>query len=430
MSMNEQVRTALEQKMIQTPAYIFDFDRFEERCRQVRDVIGEIPLTFSMKANPFLLVAVKEKLLGNLITHVEVCSPGELQICKKLGIPGENIIYSGVMKEEWDVEDAVSYGADILTAESRLHVEFENQAVCSQKTQAVKVLLRLTSGNQFGMSEEEIEDIIAHREEYPGLEFIGIHYYSGTQKKMRQIKKDFVRIRGLLAKLKENYGFEPQLVEYGPGASVEYFADGGNRASYGNDNRTVIGSDLAEWTGFRGSFEEIRAFAEDYPTGIEMGRFLASDCGSYLTMIKDLKINHGVNYLICDGGIHHLKYYGQTMGIQVPPLELLSRKEKAGTEEKIPYTLCGSLCTVADVMIRELELPEVNRGDVLMFHKCGAYSVSEASALFLSRRMPEIWCYSEDHGLRLLRGQKEAYEINLADLSIESEVMESKGDCR
>lgn len=52
---------------------------------------------------------------------MEVCSPGELEICIALGVKPECIIYSGVMKEKCDIERAVSYGAGILTCESIRH---------------------------------------------------------------------------------------------------------------------------------------------------------------------------------------------------------------------------------------------------------------------------------------------------------------------
>ena len=61
-------------------------------------------------------------------------------------------------------------------------------------------LLRLTSGNQFGMSSEDVLDVLGRRSEYPNLEFIGIHYYSGTQKKEKQVKKDLDRLDSFLSK--------------------------------------------------------------------------------------------------------------------------------------------------------------------------------------------------------------------------------------
>ena len=404
--------------MRQTPYYVFDTDEFAKRAAMIRAALDckggrRIPLCFSIKANPFLL----HRLPAGL-DHVEVCSPGELEICIALGVKPERIIYSGVMKEKCDIERAVSYGAGILTCESIRHAALISEVMleCIQEgayeaefaeTKA-HVILRLTSGNQFGMSLEDIEYIISHPDEFKGIAVMGIHYYSGTQKSLRKINKDLEKIKSALTMLKDKYSFEPQLVEYGPGLCVEYFED---------DWQEKEKQSLDE------AAEVLREFAVEYPLGIEMGRFLAASCGKYYTQVKDLKSTGDANYAILDGGINHLNYFGQRMAMQVPPIkvyggEVSENEEKPGVElTQMPdadYTLCGSLCTVADVLVREVKLKKLEIGDILEFAHCGAYSVTEAPALFLSRQLPAIYAYSKGCGYECLREHIPAAEINLA----------------
>ena len=404
--------------MRQTPYYVFDTDEFAKRAAMIRAALDckggrRIPLCFSIKANPFLLHRLPEGL-----DHVEVCSPGELEICIALGVKPESIIYSGVMKEKCDIERAVSYGAGILTCESIRHAALISEVMleCIQEgaheaefaeTKA-HVILRLTSGNQFGMSLEDIEYIISHPDEFKGIAVMGIHYYSGTQKSLRKINKDLEKIKSALTMLKDKYSFEPQLVEYGPGLCVEYFEEDWQK-------REIQALDEAA--------EVLREFAVEYPLGIEMGRFLAASCGKYYTQVKDLKSTGDANYAILDGGIHHLNYFGQRMAMQVPPIkvyagEVSENEGKNGVElTELPdtdYTLCGSLCTVADVLVREVKLKRLELGDVLEFGHCGAYSVTEAPALFLSRQLPAIYAYSKECGYECLREHIPAAEINLA----------------
>ena len=373
-------------EQISTPAFYFDADVFQNRVEFVKMELPEIPLTFSIKANPFLLNCLPDE-----IRHVEVCSPGELKICKAYNIPGSKIIYSGVNKEAEDVAEAIEYGVDIATAESMLHVELEQEAA-KKLDKKQRVILRLTSGNQFGMSEEDILSILTNQTKYPNLDIYGIHYYSGTQKKKRQIDKDFAKLDAALSRFREKTGFAPKLVEMGPGFPVEYF----NPPYDESEEATLIENK-----------DTILAFAEKYPLGIEMGRYFAASCGTYATKVMDVKNNGDIHYLICDGGIHHLKYYGQTLAMQVPELEVLNTSAEAK-----PYCICGSLCTVADVLVREVELPIVSRNDVILFHRCGAYSVTEGSALFLSRKIPEVYLYSEVGGLEKMRSFVDAAAIN------------------
>ena len=404
--------------MRQTPYYVFDTDEFAKRAAMIRAALDckggrRIPLCFSIKANPFLLHRLPEGL-----DHVEVCSPGELEICISLGVKPESIIYSGVMKEKCDIERAVSYGAGILTCESIRHATLISEVMLECMSEGAQeaglvekkaqVILRLTSGNQFGMSIEDIEYIISHPDEFKGIAVMGIHYYSGTQKSLRKINKDLEKIKSALTGLKEKYSFEPQLVEYGPGRCVEYFEDDWQEK---------------EKQSLDDAAEVLREFAEEYPLGIEMGRFLAASCGKYYTQVKDLKSTGDANYAILDGGIHHLNYFGQRMAMQVPPIkvyggEVSENEEKPGVElTQMPdadYTLCGSLCTVADVLVREVKLKKLEIGDILEFAHCGAYSVTEAPALFLSRQLPAIYAYSKGCGYECLREHIPAAEINLA----------------
>ena len=404
--------------MRQTPYYVFDTDEFAKRAAMIRAALDckggrRIPLCFSIKANPFLLHRLPEGL-----DHVEVCSPGELEICIALGVKPESIIYSGVMKEKCDIERAVSYGAGILTCESIRHAALISEVMLEcipegaheagfVETKA-QVILRLTSGNQFGMSLDDIEYILSHPDEFKGISVMGLHYYSGTQKSLRKINKDLEKIKPALAMLKDKYSFEPQLVEYGPGLCVEYFED---------DWQEKEKQSLDE------AAEVLREFAVEYPLGIEMGRFLAASCGKYYTQVKDLKSTGDANYAILDGGIHHLNYFGQRMAMQVPPIrvdggEVSENEEKLSVElTQMPdadYTLCGSLCTVADVLVREVKLKKLELGDILEFAHCGAYSVTEAPALFLSRQLPAIYAYSKEYGYECLRVHIPAAEINLA----------------
>lgn len=404
--------------MRQTPYYVFDTDEFAKRAAMIRAALDckggrRIPLCFSIKANPFLLHRLPEGL-----DHVEVCSPGELEICIALGVKPESIIYSGVMKEKCDIERAVSYGAGILTCESIRHAALISEVMLERMPEGAHeaefaetkthVILRLTSGNQFGMSLEDIEYIISHPDEFKGIAVMGIHYYSGTQKSLRKINKDLEKIKSALSVLKEKYSFEPQLVEYGPGLCVEYFEDDWQE----REKRSL---DEAA--------EVLREFAVEYPLGIEMGRFLAASCGKYYTQVEDLKSTGDANYAILDGGIHHLNYFGQRMAMQVPPIkvyagEVSENEERTGVKfTELPdtdYTLCGSLCTVADVLVREVRLKKLELGDVLEFGHCGAYSVTEAPALFLSRQLPAIYAYSKEYGYECLREHIPAAEINLA----------------
>lgn len=206
-------------------------------------------------------------------------------------------------------------------------------------------------------------------------------------------------LRALADELDREHGWRPERLEYGPGLAVPYFA--------GEDFSDTL-APARELAG------DLRATAGAFRLTVEMGRFLASECGTYLTRVVDLKAGDDAPYAFVDGGMNHVTYLGQTMGMRVPPIRNLGACGEGGeaAREAGPWSLCGSLCTTADVLVRELDLP-LAMGDVLAFGSIGAYAVTEAHYLFLSRTMPRVVLVG-DVGPVLARDFVETSDLNTA----------------
>ncbi len=380
--MNKQLLNKLLAE-VKTPSYIFDIDEFEKRARLVKDCFGEkTSICFSIKANPFLLGN-----LPDIFEKIEVCSPGELTICEKTGADASKIIFSGVNKTKADVERAMDDGVGTFTAESYLHAELINDAAIKRNI-TVPVLVRVTGGSQFGMDEDDVIDLIRRRDEYKGIEFVGLHYFTGTQKrKPAKIEKELDYISDFADRLKAQTGFETVRLEYGTGLAVDYFSSE---------------ADELEKERLDGVCAKVREISEKFDLTIEMGRFFAAPCGYYLTRVMDVKTNCGINYAIVDGGLNQLKYDGQIQGMQIP--EIIHIKNGDNTSGNVQkWTLCGSLCTTADILARDAEFNSLEIGDTLVFCRTGAYSAMEGMAVFLSRELPLISLYSENNGLKIVR---------------------------
>lgn len=381
-----------------TPVYVFDVDRLYRRVECIKEKYGNIPqieLCYAMKANPFLI-----QPLDSVINKFEVCSHGELCICKDKDIDMQKVVLSGVNKERQDVLQALEWGVRTFTIESVAQLELMDE--CTRKTGTdAHVLLRLSGGNQFGMDRAVIETIIEHREEYPHLMIEGIQYYSGTQKKNSKVLEELNELSTLCEEIEEKYQFGINVLEYGPGFGIGYFS---------KENTEELSDECAA---------VFRKTADKRHLTLEMGRFLTADCGSYITTVVDVKQNAGQRYCIVDGGINHVNYYGQVMGVRVPPVRFYQREDKEISEieimdpadKKEGLCICGSLCTSADVLVRSVGIGQVNVGDVFVFEKIGAYSVTEGIYLFLSRRMPKIYLL-EHNELILARDTVETYRIN------------------
>ena len=223
---------------------------------------------------------------------------------------------------------------------------------------------------------------------------VGVHYFVGTQrKKLEKQREELQMLREFVAEDKETYGVDLKRREYGPGLAVPLFQ--------GDDFSDTL-QPLKE---LHSSLAEVCEFAD---LTIEMGRFIATECGTYVTSVADLKSVGDLNYCILDGGMNHVNYLGQMMGMKQPVIDQLANDRDA---HEI-YCLCGSLCTTNDVMVRKIEMKKLELGDVLAFHNIGAYSVTEGIHLFLSRTMPRIILRNKENDYVLARDFKKTSTIN------------------
>ncbi|OJF75895.1 MAG: hypothetical protein BKP49_10580 [Treponema sp. CETP13] len=389
-------------KKYQTPFFLFDIDALQKRMCEIKKIVGnKIHICYAMKANPFLV-----KDMDSFVEKFEVCSPGELSICQELGINMDKVILSGVQKTREDILDAAKNNVGLYTAESLLHIKLLNEIAIEQETQFL-VILRLTSGSQFGMSKTDLLSVIKKRNEYSGLKIIGLHYFVGTQrKKIEKQKAELEMLKKFIQQLQTEYNFTVKNLEYGPGLPVSYFT---------TDNFDDLFSPLKE---LLPNLQELSQLTE---LTVEMGRFFTAYCGYYVTQVMDTKSNcdqkrnEVTNYAIVDGGINHVNYLGQNMGMKIPIITHIKPYRKqtvASKNEEKAWMLCGSLCTTADILVRKIEMTDLAQNDILIFHNIGAYSITEGLNLFLSRKFPNVLLYNNKI-CTFARKDKQSYKINL-----------------
>ena len=379
--------------MKKSPYYYFNANRFLQNIDALKERLSDrVKVCFSIKSNPFMAVYA-----AKYADYVEVCSEGEYELCIGKINPAK-IVVGGVYKSvEW-IKTLVQNDVFCISVESMTQLEQLGREVKTANKRK-NVLLRLSSSNQFGMAEEEILQVLRQTDQYPGLRFCGIHYYSGTQKKKpEKIREDLMRIREVL----QRSNFTDPCIEYGPGIGTFLYGDS---------------KDPWYLTIYEEMISEINQLAEQYQVTLELGRVLTADIGKYITTVVDRKQIKDRIFYIVDGGIHHLSYYGQQAGYPNPKI----RVPKKGDQETETVTICGSLCTASDILAKDITLPRAEIGDRIAFLNTGAYSVTEARALFLSHKIPEVWILDKDREYRA-RQEKETYLIN----TIEECIMEQK----
>ena len=350
-----------------TPFYLFDVETLRRRVEHLQEALPpNTALCYAMKANPFLT-----RELSGMVERLEICSPGEYAICRQLELPPSQFVISGVYKDPQWVDDLVRQpdaGQMIFTVESMTQFRLLGQAA-QRYERRLSLLLRLTSGSQFGLERQEIEAILA--QPHPFLDIRGIQYFSGTQKtSIKRLARELRMLEEVLTSLQAQFGPLEEL-EIGPGFPVSYFADDAKE----DEGVLVQAGELLGQLKFTGKLT------------LELGRSIAASCGKYVTRVVDQKTNQGQNYAIVDGGIHHLVYFGQSMAMRRPHISLYPPRPQAEPQN---WNICGSLCTVNDILVKQLPLSNLEIGDVLVFENTGAYCMTEGIGLFLSRSLPQI----------------------------------------
>ena len=386
MSANENIDYKAIAKEYGTPFYLIDKVKTISRVHEIEKRFPKnAKLCYAIKANAFLVAILKNE--GILF---EVCSAGELSICEKVGLNPSKIVFSGVVKTKEDVARAYNLGVHTITLESATHCEYLLETA-KNKTHTQNVILRLTSGNQFGMSESDILLCIEKLQKNDSINIRGIHFFAGTQKKMKTIISEIAFIEEYCTRLQEKYGLQLE-IEYGAGLPYDYFS--GNDES---DNFAVL-EELVQL---------IKKSKFNYV--IELGRYVASPLAFYATKIMDIKGDDKNCYCLIDGGINHINYFGQMMGMKTPRVFLES--DTAKNDDAQDYTIAGSLCTTADIVLRKLSLPNPAINDVLIFQDIGAYSITEGIYLFLSHPLPAV-LLNDNGTISVLRNRIETYILN------------------
>ena len=376
-----------------TPLYVFDIHTLLQRIAALRHSLpASVRLCYAVKANPFLLQEIR-----GYVERFEVCSPGEASICRRAHIPAAQQVISGVYKTPAVMEQMLAQknGPRLFTIESMRQFHLLSELAARYEKQ-IHVLLRLTSGNQFGLEEQEIVQLVRRRAEYPFVCIRGLQFFSGTQKaSLKRLRRELEAVDALALSLQSELGFTVHELEFGPGFPVCYFSG----QSF---------DEPAFLSGFSDLLAGLKCGAK---VTLELGRSIAASCGTYLTRVVDVKRNKNQNYAIVDGGMHQMVYYGQSMAMQLPDCRLFPAR--AG--EPALWNLCGSLCTVNDILVKQFPAVGLKCGDILAFAGTGAYCMTEGISLFLSRALPRVVLLLPDGAPLLVREALATDRLNTPD---------------
>jgi diaminopimelate decarboxylase len=328
--------------------------------------------------------AVVQHLAG-LVDGFDIASAGELKLVLDTPMSVGAISFAGPGKRQQELRQAIAAGIT-LNAES-LHELDMIAGQCEVLGLNANVALRInpsfelkTAGMRmgggakpFGIDEEMIPEALQKLVSL-GLCFTGFHIYCGSQNlKPQAIIEAQQKSLQLAVKMAEYCPAIIDKLNIGGGFGVPYFA--GDKSL----DITLIGEALAE------GMYMLKRYLPETEVIIELGRYLVSEAGVYVTRIVDKKCSRGQVFLVTDGGLnHHLAAtgnFGQVIRKNYP----VAIGNKMQGESLETVNIVGPLCTPLDILAEKLNLPIAGEGDLVVVFQSGAYGYSASPNRFLSQ---------------------------------------------
>ena len=367
-----------------TPLFAYDATLIAARVARFRAAFPAVDLHYAIKANPFapLLAAIARQIDG-----LDIASAGEL--AKALAVmPADRISFAGPGKRDLELAAAIQAGATLnleSEGEADRALAIADKLGCTPRL-AVRVNpdfeLRgsgMRMGGRpspFGLDAPRAAPLV-RRLLAAGADWRGWHVYAGSQAlDAAAVIEMQAATLALVARLSDEAGAAPPLVNLGGGFGVPYFA--GDRPL---DIETV-GDALATELAARAPVLAESRFA------IELGRWLVAEAGVYLTRIIDRKESGGETFLVVDGGLHHQLAATGNLGTVVRRAYPLALADRLDAERTETVSVVGPLCTPLDRLGDRIGLPAAAPGDLIAVFLAGAYGRTASPTGFLGHPEP------------------------------------------
>ncbi len=364
-----------------TPLYVFDEATLRGKCAEFKKEFGEryenTVIVYAGKAfmNRTLCLILKEEGLG-----LDVVSAGEMAVARSAGFPLQKAYFHGNNKSADELRHALEWGVGYIVVDNFHELDMLS-AIAREKGKKQAILLRLTPGidphthkfittgttdSKFGFPLMTAEDAITKAMTAPNLNLIGLHFHLGSQIfEVEPYEQAIGVILDLAAKMKQNKGFILKQLDIGGGVGVQYTLDA--------PAPSVSSYAEAVTSSVKKGCQKLKL--ELPQLVIEPGRAIVCQAGVALYQVGAIKDIPGVRtYVSIDGG----------MADNIRPAIYGSKYEavvanKVTARDTKVVTIAGKFCESGDILIRDINLPEMTAGDIIAVPCSGAYCLAMGS---------------------------------------------------
>lgn len=375
-----------------TPFYLYDIDAAADHLKVLQQGLPEnTDVLYCVKANPNPKII---EMYRDLTSRVDLSSGGEIELALAAGWQADAMSLAGPGKTTEELQLAISKNIGSLSIESIGELR-RAAKIAEEIDTTVQVLLRINPqsvpaafamkmggvASQFGIPEEEIDEVIETAKRLRSIQLQGFHIFSGTQcLKLDAAMENVRQTLETSERLASKHDLELEEVNVGGGVGVAYFPR----------EEDVPPGDLSHAlsrliTEFRRNSDRLRHTR----VAIELGRYLIARFGVYVAQVTEVKQSRNKHFAILNGGMNHCfpatGNFGQLIKKNYPVANL---SRKVADEDLVKTEIVGPLCTPLDSMARSLLMAPAEVDDLVAFENCGAYSFSASPLMFLSHKTP------------------------------------------
>ncbi len=341
----------------ETPFMVLDLSEVDYQYKSLQAALPGVKLFYALKAlsHPALI-----KRLKSLGCNFDLATIGEVELVESLGVKGDQCIHTHPIKKDKEIKRALEFGCNRFVIDNmeelKKFIPYAGQVelivrVSFRSKQAVVDLSR-----KFGCALEELPLLVEFAQQN-SIEVIGLSFHVGSQSLSPMTQAN--AIRASIAAMKVMNSVNWKFLDIGGSFPVSY-------------QEAVL--PIADFCA--PVMEALSELPENIEIFAEPGRFIAAPSMIEVVSIVGKARRGAKIWYYLDDGVYG-GFSGQMFDHATYPLAPLKPFDPTG--EFLSSVLAGPTCDSIDVVAEDIELPDMEIGDILVGKKMGAYTIASAT---------------------------------------------------
>jgi ornithine decarboxylase len=349
-----------------SPLFLIDAERVRAQYRRLSAALPGVDLFYAVKCLPHPSVAATLRDCGG---YFDLATNGEVELVRRLGIAAERCIHTHPIKRDTDIRTALSYGVAHFVIDNpdelRKFAKHKNRAailirVAFRSADAVCDLSR-----KFGCNPEAVPGLLALASELR-IRVAGLSFHAGSQAGNPRMHVEAIQVCRQMMSAAAAHGHELTVLDIGGGFPVDYLEGAGPGGGPGAGARCIEEFCAPIRAALDAIDPRVRIIGEP-------GRYIAAPSAISVSSVMGRAERDGRWWYYLDDGLYG-SYSGQVFDHATYPIGPLAASGPA-----LPSVLAGPTCDSIDVIRENIDLPQLEEGDLMIGRVMGAYTWATAT---------------------------------------------------